>query len=227
MSFLFLGSRDPLNIKGISAPRNWNNQLAALNEEERYSQSEISVNGTRYATKSFAVIFWIGDRTGQKLSAEYSTKGEAMQNVLVNGQSHQVDVPDDMPLLWMLRDVLGLTGTKFGCGIAQCGACTVHIGGKPVRSCLYPVGSLGNQPVTTIEAVGETPNGQKVQQAWLGVEVVQCGYCQSGQIMSATALLNQIPKPTDADIDNAMSGNICRCGTYVRIREAIHAAAAT
>ncbi|MGI4978114.1 MAG: (2Fe-2S)-binding protein [Janthinobacterium lividum] len=143
----------------------------------------------------------------------------------VNGAPHQVDVPQDMPLLWVLRDVIGLTGTKFGCGIAQCGACTVHVGGEPVRSCLYPVGTVGTQAVTTIEAIGQTPNGAKVQQAWLAAEVVQCGYCQSGQIMSATALLNATPKPSDADIDAAMSGNICRCGTYVRIRQAIHDAA--
>jgi isoquinoline 1-oxidoreductase alpha subunit len=149
-----------------------------------------------------------------------------MKTIVVNGTSHQVDVPDDMPLLWVLRDVLGLTGTKFGCGIAQCGACTIHVGGHPVRSCQTPVGSLDNQPVTTIEAIGNTPNGKKIQQAWLETEVVQCGYCQSGQIMSATALLNQTRKPTDKQIDEAMSGNICRCGTYVRIRQAIHAAAA-
>lgn len=144
----------------------------------------------------------------------------------VNGAPHQVDVPQDMPLLWVLRDVIGLMGTKFGCGIAQCGACTVHVGGEPVRSCLYPVGTVGAQAVTTIEAIGQTPNGAKVQQAWLAAEVVQCGYCQSGQIMSATALLNATPKPSDGEIDVAMSGNICRCGTYVRIRKAIHAAAA-
>jgi isoquinoline 1-oxidoreductase alpha subunit len=143
----------------------------------------------------------------------------------INGQSHQVDVPDDMPLLWVLRDVLGMTGTKFGCGIAQCGACTVHLAGQPVRSCLLPVSAIGARPITTIEAVSQTPNGHKIQQAWLEKEVVQCGYRQSGQIMSAAALLNQTPHPTDADIDAAMSGNICRCGTYVRIREAIHAAA--
>jgi isoquinoline 1-oxidoreductase alpha subunit len=148
-----------------------------------------------------------------------------MITLLINGQTHQVEVPDDMPLLWVLRDVLGMTGTKFGCGIAQCGACTVQIGGEPVRSCLLPVSTIGSQPVTTIEAIGTTPNGQKVQQAWLDKEVVQCGYCQSGQIMAATALLNQTPRPTDADIDAAMSGNICRCGTYVRIRDAIHTAA--
>ncbi len=148
-----------------------------------------------------------------------------MFNLLINGQAHQVDVPDDMPLLWVLRDVLGLTGTKFGCGIAQCGACTVHVAGDAVRSCLLPVSAIGAKPVTTVEAVGETPVGRKVQQAWLEKEVVQCGYCQSGQIMAAAALLNRTPHPTDADIDSAMSGNICRCGTYVRIRDAIHSAA--
>src|ERR1700761_102196 len=148
-----------------------------------------------------------------------------MVGLPINGHPHQVDVPADMPLLWVLRDVLGMTGTKFGCGIAQCGACTVHIDGQPVRSCLLPVSAIGAQPITTIEGVGDTPNGRKVQQAWLDREVVQCGYCQSGQIMSATALLNQTPKPSDADIDAAMAGNICRCGTYVRIRDAIHAAA--
>jgi isoquinoline 1-oxidoreductase subunit alpha len=150
-----------------------------------------------------------------------------MVTLLVNGQSRQVNAPANMPLLWVLRDILGMTGTKFGCGIAQCGACTVHVGGEPVRSCLYPLGLLGNKPVTTIEAIGGTPNGAKVQKAWIDHEVPQCGYCQSGQIMSATALLNQTPIPTDADIDAAMSGNICRCGTYVRIRAAIHAAATT
>ena len=144
----------------------------------------------------------------------------------VNGARRDVDVPADMPLLWVLRDVLGLTGTKFGCGIAQCGACTVHIDGKPVRSCLLAVGTIGARAITTIEAVGATPNGAKVQKAWLGLEVIQCGYCQSGQIMSATALLNAVPRPDDADIDAAMAGNICRCGTYVRIRQAIKRAAA-
>jgi isoquinoline 1-oxidoreductase alpha subunit len=149
-----------------------------------------------------------------------------MINLNINAQSHTVDVPPDMPLLWVLRDVVGLTGTKFGCGIAQCGACTVHLGGKPVRSCLLPVGSIGDRPITTIEAIAATPNGAKVQKAWLDLEVIQCGYCQSGQIMSATALLNAIPRPDDADIDAAMAGNICRCGTYVRVRQAIKRAAA-
>jgi isoquinoline 1-oxidoreductase alpha subunit len=143
----------------------------------------------------------------------------------VNGESHVVDVSADMPLLWVLRDVIGLTGTKFGCGIAQCGACTVHLDGQPVRSCVLPVGSIGNKAITTIEAIGDTPSGQKIQQAWLDVDVVQCGYCQSGQIMSAAALLKRSPNPSDADIDAAMSGNICRCGTYIRIRAAIKQAA--
>ncbi len=143
----------------------------------------------------------------------------------VNGQSHQVDVPADMPVLWVLRDVLGMTGTKFGCGIAQCGACTVHADGDAVRSCLLTVADAVGRQITTIEAIGGTPEGARVQKAWLDLEVVQCGYCQSGQIMSAAALLKRAPKPTDTDIDDAMSGNICRCGTYVRIRQAIHAAA--
>jgi isoquinoline 1-oxidoreductase subunit alpha len=146
--------------------------------------------------------------------------------LIVNGERREADVPADMPLLWVLRDVLGLTGTKFGCGIAQCGACTVHVDGKPVRSCLLPVGTIGTRAITTIEAIGATPNGAKVQRAWLELEVIQCGYCQSGQIMSATALLDTIPRPDDADIDAAMAGNICRCGTYVRIRQAIKQAAA-
>ena len=148
-----------------------------------------------------------------------------MITLVVNGQPRQVDVPADMPLLWVLRDVLGLTGTKFGCGIAQCGACTVHLDGRPVRSCVLPVGTIGSHAITTIEAVGATRNGAKVQKAWLDLEVIQCGYCQSGQIMSATALLDTVPNPDDADIDAAMAGNICRCGTYVRIRQAIKRAA--
>jgi isoquinoline 1-oxidoreductase subunit alpha len=143
----------------------------------------------------------------------------------INGQPRSVDAPADMPLLWVLRDQLGLTGTKFGCGIAQCGACTVHVDGAPVRSCLLPVGTIGDRAITTIEAVGATPAGAKVQKAWLDLEVIQCGYCQSGQIMSAAALLQSKPSPDDADIDAAMAGNICRCGTYLRIRDAIKQAA--
>lgn len=148
-----------------------------------------------------------------------------MSVLQVNGHSMEVDAPGDMPLLWVLRDMLGLTGTKFGCGIAQCGACTVHVGGEPVRSCLLPLSAIEGRPITTIEAIGDSAVGQRVQQAWLEREVVQCGYCQSGQIMSATALLQANPKPSDAEIDAAMSGNICRCGTYNRIRAAIHQAA--
>jgi isoquinoline 1-oxidoreductase alpha subunit len=145
--------------------------------------------------------------------------------IKVNGKSYSVDVDGDTPLLWVLRDVLGMTGTKFGCGMALCGACTVHIDGAAVRSCVTPVDSLGASDITTIEAVGATPAGAKIQKAWLDREVVQCGYCQSGQIMSATALLASNPHPSDRDIDDAMSGNICRCGTYVRIRAAIKQAA--
>ena len=148
-----------------------------------------------------------------------------MPAVKINGEVRTFDAPDNMPLLWVLRDVLGMTGTKFGCGIAQCGACTVHVDGNPVRSCLLPVGSIGEKPITTIEGIGATPIGAKVQKAWLDLEVIQCGYCQSGQIMSAAALLTVTPPPDDSDIDAAMAGNICRCGTYVRIREAIKRAA--
>jgi isoquinoline 1-oxidoreductase alpha subunit len=143
----------------------------------------------------------------------------------INGVKSTVDVDPHMPLLWVLRDVLGITGTKYGCGIAQCGACTVHLDGKPVRSCLLAVGTIGDRAITTIEAVGATEPGARVQKAWLDVEVIQCGYCQSGQIMSATALLAGNTSPSDADIDAAMAGNICRCGTYVRIRDAIKRAA--
>ena len=146
--------------------------------------------------------------------------------IKVNGTAHSVDVDDDTPLLWVLRDVLGMTGTKFGCGQALCGACTVHIDGAATRSCITPIDSIGESEITTIEAIGDTPQGKALQQAWLDLEVVQCGYCQSGQIMSAAALLTDTPKPTDADIDGAMSGNVCRCGTYQRIRAAIHRAAA-
>ena len=148
-------------------------------------------------------------------------------SINVNGTKHDVDVDGDTPLLWVLRDVLGMTGTKFGCGMALCGACTVHVNGEPTRSCITSIDSIGTSAVTTIEAIGATAAGANIQKAWLDREVAQCGYCQSGQIMSATALLASNPRPTDSDIDNAMSGNICRCGTYVRIREAIKSAASS
>jgi isoquinoline 1-oxidoreductase alpha subunit len=144
-----------------------------------------------------------------------------MATLLINGKEHELDVPEDMPLLWVLRDVVGLTGTKFGCGVALCGACTVHIDGRPIRSCITPVASAAGKAITTIEAIGETSSGRKIQQAWLNIEVVQCGYCQPGQIMSAAALIESNSNPSDAEIDAAMSGNICRCGTYPRIRAAI------
>jgi isoquinoline 1-oxidoreductase alpha subunit len=149
-----------------------------------------------------------------------------MPALTINGTTTTLDVPDDMPLLWVLRDVAGLSGTKFGCGQALCGACTVHLDGQPIRSCVTPVSAAAGKKIVTIEAIGQDPVGAKVQAAWRQIDVVQCGYCQSGQIMSATALLQATPKPSDADIDNAMSGNICRCGTYGRIRQAIKIAAA-
>ena len=149
-----------------------------------------------------------------------------MPALTINGTTTTLDVPDDMPLLWVLRDVVGLTGTKFGCGQALCGACTVHLDGQPIRSCVTPVSAAAGKKIVTIEAIGQDPVGAKVQAAWRQIDVVQCGYCQSGQIMSATALLQATPKPSDAEIDNAMSGNICRCGTYGRIRQAIKIAAA-
>src|SRR5216110_1573735 len=144
--------------------------------------------------------------------------------LLINGRSHSVDVPADMPLLWVIRDVVGLKGTKFGCGIGQCGACTVHVRGKAVRSCQTPVQAAADAPITTLEGLS-ADGSHPVQIAWQDVDVPQCGYCQAGQMMSAAALLATIAKPSDADIDKAMNGNICRCGTYVRIREAIHKAA--
>ena len=145
--------------------------------------------------------------------------------IKVNGSEHSIDVDGDTPLLWVIRDVLGMTGTKFGCGMALCGACTVHLDGQATRSCITTIDSVGDAAITTIENIGMTPAGKKIQQAWLDLEVVQCGYCQSGQIMSAAALLAENEAPSDDDIDAAMSGNICRCGTYVRIREAIKLAA--
>jgi isoquinoline 1-oxidoreductase alpha subunit len=148
-----------------------------------------------------------------------------MVTLNVNGKPRELDVPSDMPLLWTLRDVLGMTGTKFGCGMGLCGACTVHINGQPTRSCITPVSAAAGKRITTIEAIGVTPAGKKIQAAWLALDVPQCGYCQSGQIMSACALLTAKTKPSDADIDDAMAGNICRCGTYSRIRAAIKKAA--
>jgi len=147
--------------------------------------------------------------------------------VMVNGASHRVDVDGDTGVLWVLRDVLGMTGTKFGCGAGLCGACTVHIDGKPTRSCITPIQTVGAAAVTTIEALDRDPVGRQLQKTWLDLEVAQCGYCQSGQLMSATALLTNNPNPSDADIDAAMSGNICRCGTYPRIRAGIKQVAQT
>ena len=143
----------------------------------------------------------------------------------VNGNQRNLDVPDDMPLLWTLRDVLSMTGTKFGCGMGLCGACTIHIDGQPTRSCITPVSAAVGKRITTIEAIGNTPAGKKIQAAWLALDVPQCGYCQSGQIMSESELLATNAKPSDSDIDSAMAGNICRCGTYLRIRAAIKKAA--
>ena len=143
----------------------------------------------------------------------------------INGATHEVDAPPDMPLLWALRDLVGLTGTKFGCGMALCGCCTVHIDGAPTRSCVTPLSALEGKAITTIEGIGATPLGRKVQEAWIAEDVPQCGYCQSGQIMSAVALLKSTPQPSDEDINSAMNGNLCRCGTYNRIRKAIHRAA--
>ena len=150
-----------------------------------------------------------------------------MPTLTINGTPTRLDVADDMPLLWALRDVAGLTGTKFGCGISMCGACTVHMGGVAVRSCVTPVSAALGKPIVTIEAIEHDPVGRRVQAAWRQIDVVQCGYCQSGQIMSATALLQAKPQPSDQEIDAAMAGNICRCGTYGRIRAAIRIAAAS
>ena len=148
-----------------------------------------------------------------------------MTQLNINGRQYNVDLPENTPLLWTLRDHVGLTGTKFGCGMALCGACTVHVDGQPVRSCITPISAVVNKKIITIEAIGKDKVGKAVQAAWVDMGVPQCGYCQAGQIMSATALLKQKPKPTDAEIDEAMAGNICRCGTYVRIRAAIKQAA--
>jgi isoquinoline 1-oxidoreductase alpha subunit len=189
------------------------------NRENRTLPDRGTIWEPEYRLRWDARIPMVGQYVGGPMVAS------TMVALTINGESKTVDAPADMPLLWVLRDLLGMTGTKFGCGIAQCGACTVHLDGKPVRSCLLPVGAIGNRAITTIEGVGSTPSGAKVQKAWLDLEVIQCGYCQSGQIMSAAALLEDTPHPDDADIDAAMAGNICRCGTYVRIREAIKRAA--
>jgi len=149
----------------------------------------------------------------------------ATYTINVNGKTHTVDVAGDMPLLWVLRDKVGLKGTKFGCGVASCGACTVHLDGQVTRACVTPISSVGGKRVTTIEGLAESKVGQALQKAWLDVDVMQCGYCQAGQLMAATALLTSTPQPNDKQIDDAMSGNACRCGTYVRIREAIKTAA--
>jgi isoquinoline 1-oxidoreductase subunit alpha len=159
------------------------------------------------------------------VAATKPREGSNPVELTINGRKHQVDVPADMPLLWVLRDVIGMTGTKFGCGMALCGACTVHLDGQAIRSCVTPVSTVVGKRVTTIEAIGETPAGKKIQDTWVALEVPQCGYCQSGQIMSASALLAKNANPSDNDIDSAMSGNICRCGTYGRIRAAIKQAA--
>jgi len=150
---------------------------------------------------------------------------EFVMKLEINGQVHDVTAEADMPLLWVIRDLVGLTGTKYGCGAALCGACTVHIDGEPTRSCVLPVSAVVGKKITTIEAIGNTALGKKIQDAWVAEDVPQCGYCQSGQIMSAVALLGKQPKPSDTDIETAMSGNICRCGTYSRIRKAITRAA--
>ncbi|WP_020485409.1 (2Fe-2S)-binding protein [Methylomonas sp. BW4-1] len=148
-----------------------------------------------------------------------------MTTLNINGKSRKINLPADTPLLWALRDQLGLTGTKYGCGMALCGACTVHVDGEPTRACVTPISAAAGKKIVTIEAIEQDETGKKVQDAWLSLGVPQCGYCQAGQVMSATALLKQHPQPSDADIDKAMSGNLCRCGTYPRIRAAIKQAA--
>jgi isoquinoline 1-oxidoreductase alpha subunit len=164
---------------------------------------------------------------GERFDIVAESGAAMMYTLRVNGTSHQVEADGGTPLLWVLRDLLGLKGTKFGCGIGLCGVCTVHIDRQPARACSVPLAGIGDTEITTIEAIGENPLGKKVQEAWLELDVAQCGYCQPGQIMSATAMLASIPKPTDADIDSYMSGNLCRCATYIRIRAAIKHAASS
>jgi isoquinoline 1-oxidoreductase alpha subunit len=186
--------------------------------------SKIELSKVKVPTHNLVPAFC---RLGMVVSkCGHQQKGSAMAfKIKVNSIEHEVDVDGDIPLLWVLRDVLGMTGTKFGCGKALCGACTVHVDGMPKRSCVMPIEYVGNSTITTIEAIGDTPIGERLQEVWLDLEVVQCGYCQSGQIMSAAALLAANPEPTDSDIDAAMAGNIGRCGTSARIREAIKQAA--
>jgi isoquinoline 1-oxidoreductase alpha subunit len=180
---------------------------------------------SRAPSASIGACEWLDRESSHSFTLKDANEEAAMVDFTVNGSKVSVAAPDDMPLLWVLRDILGLTGTKFGCGVAQCGACTVHVDGESRRSCVAPIRDLAGASVTTIEAVGQSPEGKAVQKAWLDLEVPQCGYCQSGQIMSVAALLAYNPTPSDTDIDQAMSGNICRCGTYLRIREAIKQAA--
>jgi isoquinoline 1-oxidoreductase alpha subunit len=191
--------------------------LSKNSADRQYMAVVIKTDAAGVATFSAGAILSSARTPGEGVAS--------MINLTVNGTKVSVPVEGDMPLLWVIRDVLGLTGTKFGCGIGQCGACTVHVDGEPRRSCLTPVSEVADSAITTIEGIGATKSGKAVQDAWLGLEVVQCGYCQSGQIMTAAAIIDMIPEPTDTDIDQGMSGNICRCGTYVRIREAVKQAA--
>jgi isoquinoline 1-oxidoreductase subunit alpha len=213
-------ARNSANSHGVCKPRF---SLADYNDI-LHNQRAMDRDTTIHQIVSHQNFRPIDRRAWVKLTSETSGRN-TMVSLNVNGLSVEANATPDTPLLWVLRDHLGLTGTKFGCGIAQCGACTVHLDGKPVRSCVLPVGLVEERAVTTIEAIGQTQAGQKVQGAWLDLEVVQCGYCQSGQVMAAAALLARNSHPDDAAIDAAMAGNICRCGTYPRIRDAIKAAA--
>ncbi len=195
--------------------------------ERTLSERQSELDLPEYAASGDLILPRTFNAWVRRLTAHSQRAKEAYMafTLEINGSPHEVDVDGDIPLLWVLRDVLGMTGTKFGCGQALCGACTVHVDGQAVRSCQTTVDSVGDSVVTTIEAIGQAPQGAALQKAWLELEVVQCGYCQSGQIMSAAALLKDTPKPTDEDIDAALSGNVCRCGTYQRIRAAIKHAA--